>query len=117
MDMSLHQIGAGNRSGEYRPRENASGPIARLAGEQPNPHNPRKQREILAAAGSGETFLRDKWRRERDSRRTFSDKKVNEFNQGTFASEYGWVHDGSVHRLDADHSFFHPRALVQHLVR
>ena len=63
------------RSGEYWPRENASGHLGGEAGAQLLQHNPRKQREILANAGSGEQFLKGKWRRERDCRPTFSGKK------------------------------------------
>ena len=36
-------------------------------GEQPLPHNPRKQRKNPAAAGWGERFRGGKWRRRRDS--------------------------------------------------
>ena len=55
------------RSGEYRLRETASGPPSAGASAQPLPHNPRKQRENPAAAGSGERFHKGKWRRRRDS--------------------------------------------------
>jgi hypothetical protein len=41
----IHQIAAGNRSGEYRQRENTLGHPGAEAGEQPSPHNPRKQRK------------------------------------------------------------------------
>jgi len=61
-----HQNGAGNSSREYRPRETAFEPLGAGAGAQPFPHNPRKQREILAAAGLGDTFLKGKWRASRD---------------------------------------------------
>jgi len=69
---SIHQIRAGNRSGEYRPGENASAPPCAEASAQPFPHNPRKQRKNPAAAGSGERVREGKWRRERDCGRTFS---------------------------------------------
>ena len=38
-----------------------------MVGAQPLPHNPRKQRENPAVAGSGERFRRGKWRRRWDS--------------------------------------------------
>ena len=57
-----HQIGAVMRSREYRPAENALGHLRTGASAQPLPHNPRKQRKNPAAAGSGETFLKGKWR-------------------------------------------------------
>jgi len=60
------------RSGEYRPRETASGPPSAGAGAQPLPHNPRKQRKNPAAAGSGERFREGKWRRGWDWGPTFS---------------------------------------------
>jgi hypothetical protein len=60
-----HRNGAVIRSGEYRPRENASSPLGARAGAQPLPHNPRKQRRNPAAAGSGERFRGGKWRRGR----------------------------------------------------
>ena len=63
----LHQICAGNRSREYRPGENASGPPGGSGGAQPHPHNPRKQRKNPTAAGWGERFREGKWRTERDS--------------------------------------------------
>ncbi len=63
----IHQIHAVMRSGEYRPRETASGPPRARAGAQPHPHNPRKQRTNPGAAGSGERFRGGKWRRGRDS--------------------------------------------------
>jgi len=53
------------RSGEYSPWETASEPLGPVAGAQPHPHNPRKQRENPAAAGSGERLRGGKWRRER----------------------------------------------------
>ena len=55
------------RSGEYSPLESAFGPHGAHAGAQPLPHNPRKQRENPAAAGSGERFRGGKWRRRWDS--------------------------------------------------
>lgn len=69
----IHQSGAGNRSGECRPRENAFGRPDAEVSEQPNPHNPRKQRKNPATAGSGERLSDGKWRRERDCGRTFSE--------------------------------------------
>lgn len=63
----IHQIGAVIRSGEYRPSETASRPLGAGPGAQPHPHNPRKQRENPAAAGSGECFLKGKWRTGWDS--------------------------------------------------
>ncbi|SFD42089.1 hypothetical protein SAMN04515678_1011 [Roseivivax sediminis] len=68
----IHQISAGMRSGEHRPRETASRPFGVGAGAQPLPHNPRKQRKNPAIAGSGDRFSRGKWRRGRDRGRTFS---------------------------------------------
>ena len=59
----IHQIGEVNRSGEYRPREKTSGSASAKAGEQPNPHNPLKERKNLASARSGETFLKGKWQK------------------------------------------------------
>src|SRR5690606_4613692 len=55
------------RSGEYQPRETASGPPGSRGSAQPLPHNPRKQRKNPAAAGSGDSFREGKWRRGRDS--------------------------------------------------
>lgn len=42
------------------------------AGEQPTPHNPRKQRKNPVAAEWGDTFREGKWQRERDWSPTFS---------------------------------------------
>ena len=53
----IHQNGVVMRSGEYWPSETASKPPGAGAGAQPNPHNPRKQREIPTVARRGETFL------------------------------------------------------------
>ena len=64
---AIHQIRAVIRSGEYRPRETASGPRGGRASAQPHPHNPRKQRKNPASAGSGEHFREGKWRRRWDS--------------------------------------------------
>ena len=50
------------RSGEYRASENHSGCCSEDASAKPTAHNPRKQRENPAAAGSGERFLEGKWR-------------------------------------------------------
>ena len=61
----IHQNGAVLRSGEYRPWENACGPVRAEASAQPHPHNPRKQRKNPPAVGSGDTFGRGKWRRGR----------------------------------------------------
>ena len=55
------------RSGEYRALENHSGCCSEDASAKSTAHNPRKQRENPAAAGSGERFLEGKWRRRRDS--------------------------------------------------
>lgn len=41
-----------NRSGEYRPGKNAFWRHGECAGQQPLQHNPRRQREIPAGAGS-----------------------------------------------------------------
>ena len=68
---AVHQIGAVNRSGEYRSRENAFGLLCVEDGEQPLPHNPRKQRKNPAGAGSGERFGKCEWRSGRDWERTF----------------------------------------------
>ena len=62
--MEFNQFREGNRSGEYRASENAIESFGAEAGEQVDPHNPRKQRKNPAAAGSGETFRGGKWRRE-----------------------------------------------------
>ena len=61
---SIHQIRAGNRSGEYRPGENASAPPCAEASAQPYPHNPRRN---PAVTGSGERFREGKWRKRWDS--------------------------------------------------
>ena len=68
----IHQIGAVIRSGEYRPGETTFGPPCGGLGVQPHPHNPRKQREIPADDGRGETVPKGKWRRGWACGRTFS---------------------------------------------
>ena len=67
--------------GEYRPRESASMPSGATGSAQPHPHNPRIQRENPAAAGSGERFLKGKWRRKCNKYRTLS--RVDGFGTGS----------------------------------
>ena len=58
--------------GEYRLQREPFWQIRQIGSAQLCVHNPRKQREILAAAKLGETFFKGKWRRERDCGLTFS---------------------------------------------
>ena len=76
---AVHQNGAVNSCGEYQPQENASRPSHAKAGEQPLPHNPRKQRKNTAAIGSGDAFRGGDWRREGNWRLTFSALRGIEF--------------------------------------
>ena len=64
---ALHRMRAVERSGECRAQENVSGCCGEDAGAKLLQHNPRKQRKNPAAAGSGERFLKGKWRSGRDS--------------------------------------------------
>src|SRR5690606_1044914 len=64
---ALHRMRAVERSGEYRASENHSGCCSEGASAKLTAHNPRKQRENPATAGSGERFRGGKWRRGRDS--------------------------------------------------
>ena len=52
----------------------------RRGGEQPNLHNPRKQRKNPTVTRRRETFLKGKWRRERDCRRTLSASQGIDFH-------------------------------------
>ena len=89
----LNRIRVVVSSGEYRPLETASGHPGAGTSAQPHSYNPRKQRKNPAEAGSGERVRKGKWRRERDCRRTFSDKNQMKSMRLTMARQDLSVYD------------------------